>query len=119
MTTRREFNKDAAGAAAGIAFTGCSVVGAAPAQAQAQTTPAGRRREVVVNGRRVKTIDVHAHCVITETLLMMGRKVENQRGPGLAIVAQDRIREMDEQGIDVEALRTRQTISDWIREARS
>jgi aminocarboxymuconate-semialdehyde decarboxylase len=103
MTTRGEVSKDAAGAAAGIAFTGCSVLGAAPAAAQAQTKPAVRRREVVVNGRRVKTIDVHAHCVIVETLPMMGLKVETQR-PGLAIVAQNRIGEMDEQGIDVEAL---------------
>ena len=103
MTTRGEVSKDAVGAAAGIAFTGCSVLDTAPAAAQAQTKPAVRRREVVVNGRRVKTIDVHAHCVIAETLPMMGLKVETQRS-GLAIVVEDRIREMDEQGIDVEAL---------------
>jgi aminocarboxymuconate-semialdehyde decarboxylase len=98
MPTRSEINKDAPGAVAGVAFTGCSVINAAQAQ------PGGRRRQVVVNGRRVKTVDVHAHCVIPQTLALMGKKVEDQRGPGLAIVAQDRLREMDEQGIDVEAL---------------
>jgi hypothetical protein len=33
---------------------------------------AGRRREVVVGGRRVKTIDVHAHCVVPEALALLG-----------------------------------------------
>jgi len=96
MSTRSEISKDAAG----VVFTGCSVTNSAPAQAQ----PGGRRRQVVVNGRRVKTIDVHAHCVIPETLAMLGKRLEDQRGPGLAEVGHERIRAMDEQGIDVEAL---------------
>jgi len=100
MATRRELGKHAAGATAGIVFTGCSATNAAQSPAQ----PGGRRRQVAVNGRRVKTVDVHAHCVIAETLTMMGKKLEDQRGPGLGEVGQDRIREMDEQGIDVEAL---------------
>ena len=53
---------------ASIAFSDCS--GVTPIQGSSQ--PAPRRREVVVNGRRVKTIDVHAHCVIPETLTMLG-----------------------------------------------
>jgi aminocarboxymuconate-semialdehyde decarboxylase len=97
MTTRGEFIKDATGAEAGIAFTGCGGLGGA------QAAPAARRREVIVSGRRVKVIDVHAHCVVAETLPMMGLTVETQR-PGLAMVPRDRIREMDAQGIDVEAL---------------
>jgi aminocarboxymuconate-semialdehyde decarboxylase len=64
----------------------------------------GRRRQVVVNGRRVKTIDVHAHCVIPKALDLLGLKLEDQRGPGIGEVGARRIREMDEQGIDVEAL---------------
>ena len=59
MTTRREFIKDTAGALAGITFTGCGLLGTR--WAQAQSKPAVRRREVVINGRRVKTIDVHSH----------------------------------------------------------
>lgn len=85
--------------AAGIAFTGCGMSSIASAQ-----PGGGRRRQVVVNGRRVKTIDVHAHCVIPEALDLLGLKLEDQRGPGIGEVGARRIREMDEQGIDVEAL---------------
>src|SRR5438128_1558135 len=95
MSTRREFVEGAAGAA-GIAFVACNLQSAAPVQAQA------RRREVVVNGRRIKTVDVHAHCAVPEAMALMGRKVE----PQTLLMSQpaDRIRAMDEQGIDVEAL---------------
>jgi len=100
MTTRREFLQDAAGVMAGIAFVGCGLMSAAPAQAQA------RRREVVVNGRRVKTVDVHAHCAVPEAMALMGLKLGSQTLPPILHMAQaqDRIRAMDEQGIDVEAL---------------
>ena len=102
MNTRRAFINKAAGTVAAVAFTRCGLLGAA--SAQAQTRPSGRRREVTVRGRRVKTIDVHAHCVIPEAVALMGRKLDQFRGPGMAIVAEDRIGEMNEQGIDVEAL---------------
>jgi aminocarboxymuconate-semialdehyde decarboxylase len=96
MNTRREFFEETAGAVAGIAFVGCNLMSATPIEAQ------GRRREVIVNGRRVKTIDVHAHCAVPEAMALMGRKVE----PQTLLMSQpaDRIRAMDEQGIDVEAL---------------
>ena len=56
-----------------------------------------RRREVVVNGRRVKTIDVHAHCAVPEAMALMGKTVE----PPSLLMSRAA---MDEQGIDVEAL---------------
>src|SRR4029453_17096465 len=107
---------------AAIAFTSCDVVAAAAqVRAQARATARGkggaksapgrlapvrssRRREVVVGGRRVKTIDVHAHCVIPEAYALLGRKVDDHRGPGIGEVGERRIREMDAQGIDMEAL---------------
>src|SRR2546422_6283420 len=113
MTTREAF----------IAFTGCDLLGATRARARAQARPVGRgkeqargaqrrleavatsrRRQVVVAGRRVKTIDVHAHCVIPEAYALLGLKVEDHRGPGIEEVGPRRIREMDAQGIDMEAL---------------
>ena len=97
MSVRSELVKDDAG----IVFTGCGVTNAAQAQ-----PGGGRRRQVMVNGRRVKTIDVHAHCVIPEALKLMGKtpSAHEQRGPGISEVGLRRIREMDEQGIDVEAI---------------
>ena len=61
-----------------------------------------KRREVVVNGKRVKTVDVHAHCGFPEVMALMGRKVEADLL--LQSRLSDRIAAMDEQGIDVEAL---------------
>jgi aminocarboxymuconate-semialdehyde decarboxylase len=65
---------------------------------------AGRRRTVVVGGRRARTIDVHAHCVIPEAYALLGLQVSDHRGPGIEEVGPRRIREMDAQGIDMEAL---------------
>jgi aminocarboxymuconate-semialdehyde decarboxylase len=97
MPTRNEYVNDAE-----IIFTGCSVTQAAPGQPAA----GGQRRQVMVGGRRVKTIDVHCHCVIPETLAMMGKtpSANEMRGPGITEVGLRRIREMDQQGIDVEAI---------------
>jgi aminocarboxymuconate-semialdehyde decarboxylase len=101
MTNRREFLQATAGALSGLVFVGCDLMAAAPARAQT------RRREVVVNGKRVKTVDVHAHCAVPEALALMNLKLA---GPGLRpdldMVSQVavRLQAMDEQGIDVEAL---------------
>ena len=51
-----------------IVFTGCSVTDAAQGQPQA----GGQRRQVIIKGKRVKTIDVHAHCLVPETLALIG-----------------------------------------------
>src|SRR5215470_396886 len=84
MSTRGAFDSSAAGVMANIAFVDCEVLGAAQARARARgkarasgrsgqaTATAGRRREVMVGGRRVKTIDVHAHCVIPEAYALLG-----------------------------------------------
>ena len=123
MTAREALHMKTAGAMASIAFTGCDLLSAVRSRGRAQERPAApgkararpaqrrqeavvasRRRQVVVAGRRVKTIDVHAHCVIPEAYALLGLKVEEHRGPGIEEVGPRRIREMDAQGIDVEAL---------------
>jgi aminocarboxymuconate-semialdehyde decarboxylase len=93
MSGRRAFMKQA-GAIAGVAFVGCSLLDAA----QAQTGKV--RREVLVSGKRVKTIDVHAHCAIPEAMALMGMKP----APQSLVMGPERIRTMDEQGIDMAAL---------------
>jgi aminocarboxymuconate-semialdehyde decarboxylase len=64
--------------------------------------PQTRRREVIVNGKRVKTVDVHAHCAFPEAMALMGLKVDADLL--LQSRVSDRIAAMDAQGIDVEAL---------------
>src|SRR4030095_8520287 len=61
-----------------------------------------RRRELVVSGRRVKTVDVPAHCAVPEAMALMGLTVS----PSSLLLARpdERLRAMDAQGIDVEAL---------------
>src|SRR5262245_36040283 len=110
MQARVEANQQPAGAMPALVFTDCDLKAAAQWQAKtkaggkAKAKPAARRREVKVGGKRVKTIDVHAHCVIPEALALLGLKANEQRGPGISEVGDRRLREMDEQGIDVEAL---------------
>jgi aminocarboxymuconate-semialdehyde decarboxylase len=102
-----------------LAFTDCDLLATARAQARAaargksrakpaargpKLAVAGRRRQVMVGGRRAKTIDVHAHCVIPEAYALLGLQVEDHRGPGIEEVGPRRIAEMDKQGIDMEAL---------------
>jgi aminocarboxymuconate-semialdehyde decarboxylase len=89
VADRREFIKT------GLAFVGCSLLDAAYAQGGA-----ARRREVLVSGKRVKTIDVHAHVAVPEAMALMGMKV----APQSLVMREDRIRAMDEQGIDMAAL---------------
>src|ERR1700751_611069 len=68
MTTRRDFLKTGVGAATGIAFCGCSLLQSAHAQQQLTR----QKLPVSVNGRRVKTIDLHSHCVIHEATALLG-----------------------------------------------
>jgi aminocarboxymuconate-semialdehyde decarboxylase len=77
---------------------------------------ARRRRQVSVGGRRVKTIDVHAHCVIPEAQALLGIATRDNRfGRGIDEVGDVRLEVMDQQGIDVEALSINPT---WYRAER-
>jgi len=94
MTNRREMLCRAAGALTTLASVGCGLP--RPAFSQAPE----RRREVVVNGKRVRTVDLHAHCHVPEANALMGLKVPQES----LVVSPERIKAMDEQGIDIEAL---------------
>ena len=100
LTTRRAFLAEAAGAVAGLAFVGCDLLKARPAAAQAS------RRMVTVAGRRVKTIDVHAHAAVPEAIGLMSPPVgPPSLLPKLLMGApQERLALMDAQGIDMQAL---------------
>ncbi len=111
MTTRRKFIQDAA-ATAGVIFTGCSLLGAAPARAQAKLKS---RLPVLVKGKRVKTIDVHAHCLIAEALALLPAAEAKEIYPPVKgskefdIVLDERLGMMDAQGVDMEVL----SINPW------
>ena len=64
----------------------------------------GRRRAVTVNGRRVLTVDVHAHCAVPQAVALMGNKVDTKALLMTSTDLETRLRAMDAQGIDVEAL---------------
>jgi aminocarboxymuconate-semialdehyde decarboxylase len=102
-TTRRDFLQTGAGALAGLAFVGCHLM--TPRRVFAQ----GARRETMVGGQRVKTVDVHAHCAVAEAMALMGMTLgapAPATRPDLSMVTHvsGRLAAMDAQGIDVEAL---------------
>jgi aminocarboxymuconate-semialdehyde decarboxylase len=86
---------------ADLVFGSCTLASATPGYAPAPAAGPARRREVVVNGRRGKTVDVHAHCGVPAAMALLNLKP----APSLLMTQPaDRLRAMDEQGIDVEAL---------------
>jgi len=89
----------------GLVFTGCAMLSAAAetsSHGHGHAHAGSRRREVVVNGKRVKTVDVHAHCCVPAAMAVIKSPLE---APGLLMDdTSTRIAAMDAQGIDVEAL---------------
>jgi predicted TIM-barrel fold metal-dependent hydrolase len=101
MTTRRNFLKGAA--ASGIAFCSCGMLDAVRAQ------PGPMHLPVKVGGKRVMTVDAHAHCYFHETIDLMGDGADKVLPPvkGVPehfIVIEQRLKEMDAMGIDMEVL---------------
>ncbi len=66
MTTRRDFLKQAGSAAVS------SFAAAKCWRRPVLQTPQPQRLPVMVNGKRIKTIDVHAHCHFHEAVALMG-----------------------------------------------
>jgi aminocarboxymuconate-semialdehyde decarboxylase len=97
-----EITPAAPGVPGGLVFVSCGPAGPAPGVGEK-----AKRREVVVNGKRVRTVDIHAHCAVPEALALLGHELA---GPGLRpdldmVGALDaRLAAMDAQGIDIEAL---------------
>ena len=89
-----------------MVFTGCEMTNGMQAAA------GGQRRQVMVGGKRVKTIDVHAHCVVPEALALEGKTAAEQQFPDMDEVGSKRIAAMDKQGVDIEALSINPT---WYR----
>jgi aminocarboxymuconate-semialdehyde decarboxylase len=105
MPNRRHFLRHAAGATAGLLAAGRGLdLGSAQVGAQP-----GKRREVLLGGRRIRTVDVHAHCFVPEVWDLVrdtplaGAAKGNLAG-NLALGNPQRLIDMDAQGIDVQAI---------------
>ena len=102
---RRSFLQLAAGAAAAGFCPGCGAH-----RAFAQANPAGTRRKVEVDGKPVRVVDVHCHCVVPEALAVLaGTPLESHLRAALDSKfnnppMETRIATMDALGIDVEAM---------------
>ena len=100
MTTRRGFLSAMTGA---VAFCGCGMTG----PAHAAMAPA--KRPVAVNGKKVKTIDIHSHCHFKDAIALMGgdQSMLNTAVKGAMeafIAVEQRTAAMDSQAIDMEVL---------------
>ena len=112
MTDRRQFLQHSATlcfvSCAGVALPGCA-------------TTTGRR-EVAVSGKRVRTIDMHAHCAIPAAQAAAGEArlakllPQNVSYPGLREVAEQRLAAMDAHGIDMQVLSINPSWYAWERE---
>jgi predicted TIM-barrel fold metal-dependent hydrolase len=103
MTTRRNFLKGGGAAATGIVFCSCGLLKSAHAQA-----PVRQKLPVMVGGKRVKTIDVHAHCVFPEARNLIGGTPATpssvRGGDETVIEVEKRLAAMDAQAVDMEVL---------------
>lgn len=104
MTTRRDFLRTGATAAAGIVFCGCGFVHNANAQQPRHKLP------VTVKGKRVKTIDIHSHCHFREAGALLGADADKMQLPPVSGAAEafveidKRLAAMDAQAVDMEVL---------------
>src|SRR6266567_2072757 len=106
MTTRRDFLKaSTAAVTTGIVFCSCGLLQSAHAQ-----QPARQKLPVTVGGKRVKTIDVHAHCHFREAGALIGAEAAAAQLPPVNNAAEafieidKRLAAMDAQAIDLEVL---------------
>ena len=109
MRNRREFITTATGAAVGMLASGSALLDARAALRQVGAKP-GKRREVTINGRRVKTVDLHAHCFVPEVMDLVKDTPLAQTAKGtlgqatIALGNPQRLIDMDAQGIDYQAI---------------
>jgi aminocarboxymuconate-semialdehyde decarboxylase len=113
VPNRRDFMRQAAGVAAGAAVgvlaSGSGFLDARAALRQVGAKP-GKRREVMIGGRRIKTVDIHAHCFVPEVAELIKNTPLAQTAKGnlgqatLQLGNPQRLIDMDAQGIDYQAI---------------
>jgi len=95
VANRRDFFKTVAGAAAGIYVAG---------RGSASAIQAPARRQVMVGGRRVRVVDIHAHAAVPLDAVK-GTPFEREGTvAGNRVLGPARVELLDKQGIDIQAL---------------
>jgi len=63
------------------------------------------RREIVLDGRRITTVDIHAHCVFPEVAdVVAGTVLADAPFPPWQVLGPSRLEEMNARAIDYQAL---------------
>src|SRR5262249_1243621 len=92
----------------GLFFTGCEISAGASASSGGGSGHGGhahahaKRWEGVIAGKRIRTVDVHAHCIVPDAAKIINHPLEAP-----ALLWSDvgtRLGEMDRSGVDVQAL---------------
>jgi len=116
MFNRRDFLRGFAGSSAGAFLLGkeSAMFAAYPppqiASPQRGSGGNGKRPEIKVGGKRVKTVDAHCHVRVREAAdLLKGTPLEKAAaaepgGPEVSLLGPNRLAQMDQEGIDVQAV---------------
>ena len=95
MPNRRDFLKTVGGAAGAALLTTYGL----------DTGAQSARREIMLNGRRIRTVDIHAHCVFPEVAeVIAGTPLDGRAFPEWQMLGPARLEDIDRRGIDYQAL---------------
>jgi aminocarboxymuconate-semialdehyde decarboxylase len=106
MPNRRAFLRNVAGATAGVLVGGGDF---RTGLAQVGVPQGGKRREVRIGGRRIRTVDVHAHTFVPEVMDLvkdtpLAATAKGNLTGAIALGNMQRLWDMDAQGIDYQAI---------------
>ena len=104
MFTRRQFLKSTSTLAGGLTFCSCGLLSTANAQSNPIKKP-----PVIINGKKIKAIDVHAHCYFQDSIDLMGAEAKSVLAPTRGqlknfIKVSERVEAMQAQGVDMQVL---------------
>jgi aminocarboxymuconate-semialdehyde decarboxylase len=102
MFTRRQFLKTSTSLAGGLSFCSCMML-------NGKVAHAAPRPPLVIQGKKIKTVDVHAHCYFQDAIDLMGKTQKNVLAPTRGqtknfIQVSERVAAMQAQGVDMQVL---------------
>lgn len=108
---RRQFIRQTA-SIAGLSFVGCGIGGSLAAEEHSHD---GERRQIMVNGKRMLTVDMHCHSYVHDVWPLISDRddidylrplIDNERLKNKIDLnnVDYRLQQMDDQGIDVQAV---------------